>query len=163
MELIAREIMRRDVETVTEDLPLPDLEQRFVSLGVGGFPVLEKERLVGIVSRIDIVRRLCLERDLARSVSDFYRDETGFHELPVESITQMAERVGERIEHLCVRDVMHRQLFCVSPQAPVRAVAETMADHHIHRVLVTADHRLVGIITALDLVRLCANGRLRPG
>ena len=45
----------------------------------------------------------------------------------------------------------------------MRSVAETMTEQHIHRVLVTRDGKLLGIISAMDLVRLYAKGRLRPG
>jgi predicted transcriptional regulator len=138
------------------------LEQEFIAQRVGGFPVIAQGRLVGIVSRSDVVRQLTVEHAVAAATSDFYRDETGFHEVPVETLEQLADRVGERIEQLCVRDVMSRQLFKVAPDQPLRFVAQTMVDNHIHRVLVTDDDRLLGLVTALDLVRLVATGRLKP-
>jgi CBS domain-containing protein len=66
------------------------------------------------------------------------------------------------MEHLTVGDVMHRQLFAVSPDQPLRAVAETMVDNGIHRVLVTREGRLLGVISTSDFVRLYAQGRIKP-
>ena len=75
---------------------------------------------------------------------------------------QVADRVGERMEQLTVSDVMHRHLFTVPPNQPLRAVAETMVDNGIHRVLVTRKGRLLGVISTSDFVRLYAQGRIKP-
>jgi len=162
MDLVATELMRHDVQTVPASMPLPDLERAFVDSGVSGFPVVDGDQVVGVVSRSDIVRQLDLERQTAQRTSDFYRDDTGFHEIPLETIAQLAGRIGERMEQLTVRDVMHRQLFAVSPEQPLRAIAENMVDNSIHRVLVTREGKLQGIISTTDFVRLYAQGRLKP-
>lgn len=162
MDLVVSEVMKRNVKTISSEVGLPELEREFIAQGVSGFPVLDQGRLVGIVSRSDVVRQLTVEHQAAASTSDFYRDETGFHEVPLETLEQMADRVGERIEQLRVQDVMSRQLFKVAPDQPLRFVAQTLVDNHIHRVLVTDGDRLLGLVSALDLVRLVANGRLKP-
>ena len=87
---------------------------------------------------------------------------TGFHEVPVESIQQTADRVGERIEHLCVGDVMSRWILQVAPDDSLQVVARKMLDHDIHRLPVTEEGRLLGIISSLDFVALCAEGRVKP-
>ena len=161
-DLIATEVMRRSVQTVPASMPLPELERVFVEARVSGFPVLEGDQVVGVVSRSDIVRQMDLERQTAQRTSDFYRDDTGFQEIPLETIAQRADRVGERMEQLTVRDVMHRQLFAVSPEQTLRAIAETMVDNGIHRVLVTREGKLQGVISTTDFVRLYSQGRLKP-
>lgn len=162
MDLTAEEIMRRNVQTVPASMPLPDLERAFLAAGDSGFPVVEGELLVGVVSRSDIIRQLDLERQTAEQTSDFYRDETGFHEIPLETLAQRAGRIGERMAALTVGEVMHRQLFAVPPQQPLRAVAETMVDQNIHRVLVTREGMLQGVISTTDFARLYAQGRIKP-
>jgi predicted transcriptional regulator len=162
MDLVATQVMRRSVQTVPANLPLPDLERAFVESGVTGFPVVDGEQLVGVVSRSDIVRQLDLEHETAERTSDFYCDAAGFHELPAGTAEAISGRVGERMEHLTVAEVMHRQLFAVGPDQPLRSIAERMVDHHIHRVLVTHEGRLLGVITTTDFVRLYAEGRLKP-
>ena len=160
MDITAGEVMRRNVLTVHPEMTLPDLEKYLLAKNITGVPVVENDNLVGTISRSDIVRQLCSERELAQRTSDFYWDETGFHEVPLENLQQVADRVGERIEELKVRDVMIRELLAVSPHQPIREVAQKLTDHRIHRVPVTDDGRLVGIITALDLVQLIAEGRV---
>lgn len=161
MDLVIKQIMQRSVRTVAPEVTLPELEKAFVKDGVSGFPVVDKGELVGIVSRSDIVRQLFLEHHAAERTSDFYFDESGFHEVPLVTFEQVADRVGERIERLQVKDVMSRAIVKVSPDQPLKTVAQTLADNRVHRVLVTEEGRLVGLVSSLDLVRLIANGRVR--
>jgi CBS domain-containing protein len=162
MDMIATEVMRRCVQTVSAGMSLPELEGAFIRAGVWGFPVLDGDRVVGVVSRSDIVQQLDLERQTAKQTSDFYRDANGFHEVPLATNEQVADRVGERMDELTVQDVMHRQIFAVPPEQPLRAIAETMVDNNIHRVLVTQEGRLLGLISTSDFVRLYSQGRIMP-
>jgi len=162
MDITALEIMRRNVETVPPGMSLPDLEQALLKARVSGFPVVDGDQVVGVVSRFDIVRQLDVEREAATRTSDFYRDASGFHEIALTTSKQLAERIGERMQQLTVGEVMHRQLFAVSPDQTLRAIAETMVDNDIHRVLVTQEGRLLGLISTIDFVRLYARGQIKP-
>lgn len=161
MDWTAGDIMRRSIHSVGPETTLPELEQELLRAKVSGFPVVEEGRLVGIVSRADIVRQICAERKVAESTSDYYRDETGFHEVPMESFEQVASRVGERIESLLVKDVMSRNVISVRASQPLREAAQQMVEHHVHRLPVVDEDRLVGILSSLDLVRLFADGKVR--
>ena len=161
MDMVATEIMRRSIQTVPTTMALPELERAFVQAKVSGFPVVDGDQLVGVVSRSDIVRQLDLEHQTAQRTSDFYFDAGGFHELSLATNVEIADRVGERIEQLTVGEVMHRQLFAVPPDQPLRAIAETMVDNNIHRVLVTQEGKLLGLISTTDFVRLYAEGRIK--
>ena len=142
-------------------MALPELERAFVRAKVSGFPVVDGDQVVGVVSRSDIVHQLDLEHQTAQRTSDYYCDTGGFHELPVATNVEIAGRVGERMEQLTVGDVMHRQVFAVPPDQSLRAIAETMVDNNIHRVLVTQEGRLLGLISTTDFVRLYAEGRIK--
>ncbi len=50
--------MSKDVVTVTADTPLHEIEQRLIDKGIGRLPVVEEDRLVGIVTRTDVLRAL---------------------------------------------------------------------------------------------------------
>lgn len=162
MDLIASEVMHRSVKTVPAQLSLLELDRRLVEASVSGFAVVDEDRLVGVVSRADILRALDVERIAAHATSDFYRDSQGFHEVPLQTLAETAARIGERLEQLTVRDVMHRDLVAVSPDQSLRTVAEMMMDRDVHRVLVTRDGRLLGLISSSDFARLYATGRIVP-
>ena len=159
-ELITADVMRVAVRTVPSTMALPDFESELLKAGVSGFPVVDDGELVGVVSRSDVVRQICAERDVAEHTSDFYFDETGFYESKMESFKDIADRVGERIEGLLVADVMVKNPLTVSPNQPIGVIARRFIDHRVHRFPVTDRGTLVGIITTMDLVRLIADKRL---
>jgi CBS domain-containing protein len=52
-----------------------------------------------------------------------------------------------------VRDVMTRQVLCVSPDQPLAEVASLMANKDVERVPVVREGRLVGFLSRADIVR----------
>ena len=159
-ELTVADIMQVAVKTVPSSMSLPELEEHLLEAKVSGFPVVDMGELEGVVSRSDVVRQICAERDVAEHTSDFYFDATGFHEAPMESFEEIAARVGERIENLSVKDVMIRNPFTVAMSQPISDVARRFVHDHVHRYPVTDKGTLVGIVTTMDLVRLIADRRL---
>lgn len=155
------DIMQVNVRSVPPFMTLPALERELIDAKVGGFPVVENGKLVGVVSRSDVVKQLSLEHDLAETVSDFYFDDSGFHELVAKSYAEISARVGERIDSLKVVDVMVRTLHTASPDWSLEQLGRLLTDQHIHRVPVTDDERLMGIVTTMDLARLFAERRVQ--
>jgi len=150
----------RFAHTVPSTMTLPELERQLLDKRVSGFPVVDEGKLVGIVSRSDIVRQLCVERKLAQTTSDFYLDSDGFHEHPLESFEEIADRVGERIEELTVRDVMIQTPHFIETTMTLDKIAAKLVDLRIHRLLVIDQGQLAGIVTSTDLVRLIAEKKL---
>jgi CBS domain-containing protein len=162
VELTVADVMQVSVRTVPSSLPLPELETALLRLGVSGFPVVDSDRkLLGVVSRSDVVRAICKERDMANTTSDFYRDAAGFHEVPMESFASIADRIGERLEDLTVRDVMVKNPRTVTMDQSIREVAHQFVEHHIHRLPVVSHGKLEGIVTTMDLVQLISQRRFR--
>ena len=58
MKAPLREFMREELVTTTPDVPLTRVLQRMVELRTRSFPVVSGSKLVGIVSREDIIRSL---------------------------------------------------------------------------------------------------------
>jgi CBS domain-containing protein len=52
-----------------------------------------------------------------------------------------------------VRDVMTRQVLCVSPEQPLAEVASMMINKDVDRVPVVREGNLVGFLTRGDIVR----------
>jgi CBS domain-containing protein len=159
-ELTVADVMQLVVKTVPSSMLLPELEAELLRSGISGCPVVDNNQLVGVVSRSDVVRQLCNERNIAEHVSDFHFDETHFYEQKMSSLKDIADRVGERIEGLKVKDVMVRNPFTTRLDQPLADLAKRFVDHKIHRMPVTDKGTLVGIVTTTDLVRLIANKRL---
>ncbi len=164
MPLLVRDVMNEKVLTVEPALALPELEREFLASRVGAFPVVDGTRLVGLVSRSDVVRQLVTERSYEEYVSDFYYSDGGGDEGGAdqrESLEEIASRSGARLASLRVEDVMSRSLITTSADEELASAAATMVERRIHRLPVTESERLVGIVASLDLVRLFADGRVR--
>ena len=69
-------------------------------------------------------------------------------------------------EHATVSDVMRPGVMSVAPDAPLVNVAQTMATHHVHAVVVAgiarddsgADHLVWGLVSDMDIVRAAETG-----
>ena len=160
MGFTVRDIMQADVKKVNSQLSLSNLEREFIKKGVSGFPVVDSGRLVGIVSRSDIVRQLCVEQTIAESVSDYQQQVNNFDQ-QTEELEQIATRVGRRINNLHVKDMMITNLVTVLPEDSLEHLAKTLFEKKIHRVLVCDEGGgLLGIVSTLDLVGLIAKGEV---
>jgi CBS domain-containing protein len=151
----AGEIMTADVVTVEASRPLAELEEVFLRHQIHGAPVLDGGRLVGIVSRSDVVRQLKLEEERI-AASAFYLEPSDADALRAEDFARVLEAAAHRVATLRVRDLMVEDLVTVVAEASVQEVAQRMAERRIHRVLVTRGEELLGIVTSFDLVRLIA-------
>jgi CBS domain-containing protein len=155
MPLRARDVMQANVLAVPPELTLAALEDFLLSKRISGAPVVEDGKVIGIVSRSDVVRCLSLERSLSGLVADGLASP----EEPASSV-RLPTDVEERLTAHTVRDAMVVDPVVVPPDAPIADVARLLHERHIHRVLVTEGATLRGVISTLDLVRLIAAGRL---
>lgn len=158
--LTAADVMQVAVKTVPSTMSLSELEDELQRAKVSGFPVVDDGRLIGVVSRSDVINRISSERNVAETTSDFYFDETGFFEEKMESWKDIADRVGERLESLTVADVLVTNPFTINMNQTVSEIAERLIRHRVHRLPVIDHGTLVGIVTTTDLVRLFAEGRV---
>ena len=154
--LRTQDLIHTNVATVRSDLSVTEFEQLLVREGVSGMPVVDDGELRGVVSRTDIVRALVSAEGDAGATVAYYQEVAG----TIPGATSATHMASERIAAVTVRDIMTRELIAVAGDQPVREVAQTMVSRGVHRVLVTAGRRLLGIVTTLDLVRAIADGRI---
>jgi len=148
------DIMQKKVKTIGPDKTLPDLERELLRWRIGAMPVVERGgKLVGIVSRSDVLRQLCLERSLGEAMADAYRDQTDASFF-TKSQTAIAGEIGQRMERLRVRDVMIQDVLTVTPDLPVVKAAQILIERRIHRLPVVENGKLVGIVSSLDFTRI---------
>ena len=133
-QLVVRDIMTEHPRTVTPETPVRDAARDMVRAGVEGLPVVDDEgRLVGMLSERELLRHLLSSQLSAGSAS---RTET----------TGVSAR-------RTVREVMTRQVLCVSVEQPLAEVASLMSNKELDRVPVVHSGRLVGVLTRGDIVR----------
>lgn len=144
--LTARDVMQPNVITVSEDMLVSELASLLLSKGFSGAPVSDTTgTLVGVVSYADIAAYSVARTEVRPT---YYRDLWADEEI-LEGFTVEDFDLSAR-----VRDIMTPAIYQVPETAPVEQVVELMRSARIHRVLVTSQNDLAGIITTTDLIGL---------
>jgi CBS domain-containing protein len=155
-------LMQTHPETVSPGMTLTRLEERFYESGFTGFPVVEEGRLVGVVSRSDIVKSLLTERSRAEQVSDFCSQMGPVSDADItRSLESIATQVGVRLASMTVADVMIENVVTIESDCPAKELATLMIEGSLHRLPVLAQGKLIGLVTSMDLVRAISDGRLQ--
>jgi CBS domain-containing protein len=157
-ELTAAQVMQSDVRSVTSTMSIVDLEELLVRNEIGGAPVVDDGRLVGVISRSDILRHLAGDHAAERIEAKYYWDFSGTIS-PRQSARAASGSVDHALASLAVADLMIKDIISVAPESPVSLVAGLMDRRQIHRVLVVDGDHLRGVITTMDLTRLFVDGR----
>jgi CBS domain-containing protein len=126
--------MTKSVVSVSRDMPATEALAYLVRHGVGGAPVVEQGRVVGVVTTTD----LAAPHPYAREIGPFLRPRGGGPEWQV-------------------RDLMTEGPVAASPDEPLTEAVVRMARAHIDRLpVVDRDGRSIGILARDDVVRVLA-------
>lgn len=146
--LTAHDVMTPDPVCVGPMTRARELARVFEEHAISGAPVLDHAgRIVGVVSRSDLLRRCAC----VRSPEPAYL---------FEPASQTDGDAGEpapgavvREPLVCVEDIMMPDPYTVSPDEPAGNVARAMVARRIHRAVVVDRNGFpVGIITSIDLL-----------
>ena len=143
--MLASEIMTADVATVGPETPVTELVTVLIARGISAVPVQSGERLVGIVSEGDLLRRV--ELGTERKRSRWLEVATPGDRLATEYIHEHGRKVA---------DVMTHDVKTVQHDTPVSEIASLFERHRIKRVPVLRDGALVGIVSRANLVQALA-------
>jgi len=147
-ELVASDIMTRDVAVVHPDTTLLAAVQLMAERGISGLPVVDENgTLVGMMSEADLLR--WHDGFSERQVRWLHLLAEGF-EIAPEFLRELHEQ-RRRIQALMSTDPI-----TVTEDTRARDIASLMHTHGIKRVPVLRDGKLVGIVTRTDLVRALA-------
>jgi acetoin utilization protein AcuB len=132
--MLIKEIMHGDVISVTPQTKLCEAYKIMNENKIRHLPVLENEKLVGIVT----------DRDLRYATSKLA-------ETPFDPDAEVAE-------------VMTKQVITAHPEDPIETAARIMRDLKISSLVVVENERVKGIVTGIDLLDalLLLTGVRRP-
>jgi CBS domain-containing protein len=135
-QLTVRDLMTERPRAVPADMPLREAARFLVRARVGGLPVVDDDGFVlGMLS----------ERELMQHLLTAYLQGGAPRPEPPTGALGNTRR--------SVRDVMTRQVLCVSPDQPLAEAASLMNNRNVDRVPVVKEGRLVGFLTRGDIVR----------
>lgn len=185
-----RDIMTRDVATVTPDMTVRDAMGVLTSRHVSGAPVVAGTRVVGVVTTTDLLA-LVATVPHAPSAEDRAApadEDTGPGERPGDAESGIPEppagrdafytelwtqppseapsdtpaswREWSTLDEHTVREAMNDAVISLPPDALVTDAAERMRAAAIHRVLVLEAGRLEGIVSVLDIADAVSERRI---
>ncbi len=141
----ARDIMTRDVVTVSPDTSVHDIAGLMAEKHISGLPVLSPDgQIIGMVSQSDLLHRTEIGTERGRARKWWFG---------IFADSNALAREYAKAHGLRAQDVMSRYVVSVRDDAELRDVADILDNHSIKRVPVVRDGRLVGVISRGDLVR----------
>jgi CBS domain-containing protein len=173
-----RDIMHTDVVSAHPDQTVRELTRVLAQHGISGMPVVsDAGEVLGVVSSSDVIRvaagsdsiplgglpwirasvpenTVDPEDPEADPYSDYFLPE----EAPVVGPGWDPGDQGGPLDQLSVADIMTPVTFSIDGSASVKELASFLVRGKIHRALVLEERRLAGIVTAVDVLRVVADG-----
>ncbi|QLA15530.1 CBS domain-containing protein [Desulfolutivibrio sulfoxidireducens] len=147
--LKAKDVMSREVLTVSPDTEISQAARMLLDKGFNGLPVTDPQgRLVGILCQSDLVAQ---QKKI--SLPSVFSLLDGF--VPLSSMKDL-DREMDKITALTVAAAMTPHPACVSPETGVDEVATLMTERNFHTLPVVEAGKLVGIIGMRDILRALA-------
>lgn len=145
----AKDIMTADVVSVRPDTPTRTVAKLLSARGISAVPVIDEAGApVGMASEGDLIGRSDEER---RARRDWWLTLLAEgEELPPNFLASLREPAR------AVREVMSSPVISVGEDTEPAEIAKLLASHHIKRVPVVRDGRVVGIVSRADIVRVMA-------
>ena len=146
------DVMTQNAITVTPETAIAEAAGLLLQHRISGLPVVDHEgRVVGIVTEGDFLRRI--ETGTERRHGGWLGFLIAPGRLAEEYAHANARKVGE---------VMTTGVVAVAPQDPLAEVVRLMERHHIKRLPVIENGRLVGIVSRANLVRALLDNLPKP-
>lgn len=141
--MLARDVMTAPVLAVTPDTAVQDIAALLLKCRISAVPVVDKEGHVrGIVSEGDLINRA--DAGTRHRRSWWLEMLNG----PEEQSRDYLRAHGRRAE-----DVMSREVVATSEDTPLPEIAALLEKHHVKRVPVLRQGRLVGIVSRANLLQ----------
>jgi CBS domain-containing protein len=132
-----RDNMSRPAKTVAPEMTLGDLARMFSASEIEAYPVVRDEKLVGMVSRTDIIK-------------------------PFAAIAATNAIYFDSIMGTTVEEIMSRQVIAIEMDATLDQAVHLMGAHDFKSFpVIDQDNRVRGIVTRDDVIRALARSTCR--
>lgn len=115
--------MTRNVTIASPTDTIQKIYTMIMESGFSAFPVVKKKRIVGIISRRDLIR------------------------------TRRVQSIIARHAHTTIEEVMSKNVVTIGPDEPIGSAAELLVKHDVSRLPVIDGDRIVGIVDRHDVLK----------
>lgn len=148
--LRAKDIMTKAPVTVSAEMEILQAAKILLEKGINGVPVVEGEKLVGILCQSDLIAQ---QKKLP--IPSLFTLLDGF--FPLKSTKHM-EKALQKIAATTVADAMTTNPVTVNPETSLEELATFMVDKNFHTIPVVDKGKLVGIVGKEDILRTLMPG-----
>lgn len=150
--LTAKDIMCPDLLMVYEGWTIHRLADFFIKHQISAAPVIASDHeLVGVVSVGDVFRFNNMEEsDKGAVLRNYYRENTG-QEV---NENDLRNWVKDADKNCTVHQIMTREVIAVEKDTSLKNVLALLLEKHIHRVFVTDNKIVIGVITSMDVLQV---------
>ncbi|MCI0330575.1 MAG: CBS domain-containing protein [candidate division Zixibacteria bacterium] len=139
-ELVARDIMHRNLITVPPEATLKEIANLLFKHKIPGMPVVDKAgRVLGEVTEKELI---------TAAVSPEYRKAKKTKKI----LPDPFETLVSKEDDITARDLMSKKFVTASEAMPVTELAYRMLDNNVRRVEILKNGKLVGIVLRSDIV-----------
>ena len=115
--------MTRDVMIASPTDTVQKIYTMILESGYSAFPVVKKKRIVGLISRRDLIR------------------------------TRRVQSIIAGHAHTTIEEVMSKNVVTIGPDEPIGSAAELLVKHDVSRLPVIDGDRIVGIVDRHDVLK----------
>lgn len=146
-DLKVKDIMTKEVVTVSPDTPICEAARLFVEKNFTGAPVVDNGRLVGIVTEADF-----LSKDGALHLPTFL---TLFCKLKIGKKDEVRfKQEFYKFLNTKVQDIMTKKVITVTPETKVEELARIFTTKRVNPIPVVSGGELAGIVSRADIVKI---------
>jgi len=149
--LKAKDIMTKDVISVSPDLEVAQAAQILLQHGINGLPVVKGTKLVGILCQSDLIAQ---QKKLP--MPSLFTLLDGI--IPLSS-TKNFEKALRKMAATTVAEAMTPEPVTVKPETELQDIATLMLDKNFHTIPVVDNGELIGIIGKEDILKTIVSGK----
>lgn len=152
VNLLAQDIMSKPAICVHGNWTIKATARFLLEYGISGAPVIdEQEKMIGVVSATDILQFDSMSSKELRDITEqsYYQEYLGQNLLKED-----LDRLSTHADETCHIDaIMTPVIISVSADATLPEIAHLMVEQKVHRLIVSEDDKLLGVISTVDILK----------
>ena len=148
-----KKFMNENVICLSPDDTIFDAARILSQSNIAGAPVVEKDKIVGIISISDIIRFIDIKMGKLPRIQTPGLSTLLLALIQMQKVRSDFKKELKKITATKIKDVMTKDVITVSPSQTIIDVAELMEKHDINRLPVVDDGKIVGIVARADVIK----------
>ena len=147
-----KDVMNKEVIVCAPDDTLGHLADLFKKNHISGIPVVDKGKIVGLVSETDLIK---LFKTPEYSNDLWLPSPFEIIEIPIRNLVKLEEtkKFFENMKLRPVKDIMTKTVHSISSDEELEDASTMMVKYDVNRLPVIEKGKLVGIVARSDIIR----------